>query len=124
MTTLAIDMGDPSASTSFAEIIAGAGAVAAALVVGINKAVAAFGKARIDTAHSGAQAEVVNGLREELVRMRTQNAELAETLNDLQKEVIHLRGENAELQETIQSLRSEVQRLRESNNDSEMGRLL
>lgn len=123
MTTLAIDMADPGAPTSLAEIIAGAGAVAAALVVGLNKAVAILGKTRIDTAHSSAQAEVVNGLREELARMRMQNAELAETLNDLQKEVIYLRSENAELQETIQSLRSEVQRLRESNNESGMGRL-
>lgn len=124
MSNAVLEMPDPSSTpTSIAEIIIGAGAVASALVVGANKLIAMWGATKVESSHAAAQAEIVNGLRDELARLRAQNCEFATTMDNLRQEITHLRLENLQLQETIESLRGEVLRLRESNDESINGQL-
>ena len=105
------------------ETIAGAGAIAAALVLGIQKVIKSFGESRTGLARDSAQADVVNGLRDELARMTEQNGKMADALNSLQLEVVKLRGENAELHTTVRHLHNEVRRLRKAGATSDFGAL-
>lgn len=100
------------------EAAAVASAIAAGLVLGVQKAWKVWGDSRTDHSKSAAQVEVIDQLREELVRMSVQNTKLADCLNTLQLEVINLRGENAELRTTIRHLNSEVRALRKSGSHS------
>lgn len=100
------------------EWVFAASAVAAALVVGVQKIWKIWNDTRTDHSKASAHIEVIDQLREELVRMAVQNTKLADCLNTLQLEVINLRGENAELRTTIRHLNSEVRALRKSGSHS------
>jgi predicted nuclease with TOPRIM domain len=116
-------MTPPEPGPNLTEIIAAASAAAAAVALVLQQIVKRFSDTRKDTTQSGAQIDVINSLRDELVRMAEQNTKLAVCLNSLQMEVINLRGENLELHTTVRHLHAEVKRLRQAGARSDFGLL-
>lgn len=116
-------MTPPEPGMSLTEIVAAASGAAAAIVLGLQQAIKRFSDARKDTTQTSAQVDVINSLRDELVRMAEQNTKLAVCLNSLQMEVINLRGENLELHTTVRHLHAEVKRLRQAGARSDFGLL-
>lgn len=110
-------------SGNLVEIVAAVSAAVAAIIIGVQKAWKAWGEGRTGHSRAEAQIEVIDQLREELVRMAVQNTKLAECLNALQLEVINLRSENADLHTTVRHLHSEVRRLRQAGATSGFGGL-
>lgn len=113
----------PEPGLSLTEMIAAASGVAATIVLGLQQAIKRFSDTRKDTTQTSAQVDVINSLRDELVRMAEQNTKLAVCLNSLQMEVINLRGENLELHTTVRHLHAEVKRLRQAGARSDFGML-
>lgn len=114
---------DPPWYSAITEHVATIGALAAAVLLGLQKAIKTFGESRSGLARDSAQAEIVNGLRDELNRLVDQNGKMADALNLLQMEVVALRGENADLHTTVRHLHSEVRRLRRAGATSDFGEL-
>ena len=98
-------------------------AIVTAVLFAAKRVMKAFGEARSDHAGASAHVEVIDQLRQELIRMAGQNTKLAECLNSLQMEVVNLRGENADLHTTVRHLHSEVRRLRQAGASSGFGEL-
>lgn len=105
------------------EVVAAISAVVAAIILGAQRIWKVWGDSRADHSRSEAHIEVIDQLREELVRMAVQNTKLAECLNALQLEVINLRSENADLHTTVRHLHAEVKRLRREGATSGFGGL-
>jgi len=114
---------DPVDPDAIAQVGAAIAAFVAAALFAAKRVIKAFGEARSDHAGASAHVEVIDQLRQELVRMAVQNTKLAECLNSLQLEVINLRGENADLHTTVRHLHSEVRRLRQAGAASGFGEL-
>jgi septal ring factor EnvC (AmiA/AmiB activator) len=109
---------DPESNSVFAQWVGSIAAAVGITAVTVQKLMKGWASDKVGRVSDNAQADVVQGLRSELERLRTQNSLLSDSLIDMQKTVHRISGENARLQREIADLQDDIARMIRNNRES------
>jgi chromosome segregation ATPase len=102
---------DPSTTEGAIKFGGGVVAALAGVITLWSKLTRSMAADRVERVSSDAQADVVDGLREELLRLRAHNAELATELNSAQLLAARLQAELGKMAAEVASLQDQISRL-------------
>jgi septal ring factor EnvC (AmiA/AmiB activator) len=109
---------DPDSNSVIVQWIGSVLAAIGLTAVTVQKVMKGWAADKVDRVSDNAQADVVQGLRSELGRLRQQNDYLSEALGEMQKTVHRISGENSRLQREISELQDDIARMIRNNRAS------
>lgn len=109
MANMNIPTDDVSSATS--QWLVGAMAAIPMAILAVQKLWKGWATDRVDRISADAQADTVEGLQSENVRLRLQNTELITTLMEAQRVTLRMASENTKMQIEIEELRITIERL-------------